>query len=300
VVGIFRQHGKFYPPYGERKRNRGLSGLNRFLSKEGMKMRRLTFGTNINSVIIVSITLVIILAMTVMSLNTLEVITEQRDIKVLPNDYNPYQKLYDDLLAPTVRIENASGIGSGVIISATGATDWILTAAHVVGNNSSVVVTFYSYISNTQTVLCDLCAFVVMTDTGKDLALLRTQINADLKDIIHKAKLASKDYTPFLFAPIYAVGCSLGLDPRPSSGIITAISDNQRSSASYWEISAPILPGNSGGPVFDANTHEVIGIAVWVKVYHGQLVTTMAGVIPITEIYKFLNSHRDLENIENK
>jgi hypothetical protein len=41
--------------------------------------------------------------------------------------------------------------------------------------------------------------------------------------------------------------------------------------------------------VFSADTHEVIGIAVWVKVYHGQLITTMAGIVPITEIHKFLD-----------
>jgi S1-C subfamily serine protease len=259
------------------------------------------------NVIIVGTTLVIILAITVMSLNTLEVIVEQRDIKVLPNDFNPYQELYDNLLKPTVKISSAGGIGSGVIISATDSTDWILTAAHVVGNNSSVTVTFYSYISNTQTVLCDLRAFVVITDTNKDLALLRVltfpkynkvsigTIGSD--SAVNTAKLAKKDYVPYLFTPIYAVGCSLGLNPRPSQGILTSISGYPCSSvADFWEISAPILPGNSGGPVFDAQTHEVIGIAVWVKVYHGQLITTMAGIVPITEIYKFLNKCPDIAN----
>jgi len=233
--------------------------------------------------------------------NTVEIPSEVSFIKLLPTD-NPYQALYDEMLAPTVRIESVSGIGSGVIIHHKGTKNteksiYILTASHVVGNNTSVTVTIYSYISNTQTVLCDLRAFVVMTDTGKDLALLRINppqspfIKGGREGGFYCAKLANKNYVPYLFTPVYAVGCSLGLPPRPSQGILTVINnpDNLRSSASNWEISAPILPGNSGGPVFDANTHEVIGIAVWVKVYHGQLVTTMAGIVPINQIYDFLD-----------
>ena len=226
-------------------------------------------------------------------------------IKLLPADYNPYQKLYEELLYPTVRISTASGIGSGVIIHHKGTKDtkntYILTAAHVVGNNSSVTVTFYSYlpvplarqtgISNTQTTLCDLCAFVVMTDTNKDLALL-----CALCDFVVKtAKLASHNYNYYLFTPVYAIGCSLGLNPRPSSGIISAIHLSGLC-VSAVEVSSPILPGNSGGPVFDANTHEVIGIAVWVKTYYGQLITTMAGIVPISEIYEFLNGVQEFNS----
>jgi S1-C subfamily serine protease len=238
-----------------------------------------------------------IIAIAVGTLNTVEVVSEIQTIKVLPADYNPYQALYNEMLYPTVRIESESGIGSGVVINRrdpsiklrvnSEKSIYILSAAHVVGNQSIVTVTLYS-----QNVITSLPASVVITDTIKDLALLRTPINADLKDIIHKAKLASKDYKPFLFAPIYTVGCSLGLDPRPSSGIITAIRDNLRSSASNWEISAPILPGNSGGPVYSADTREVTGIAVWVKVYHGQLITTMAGIVPISKIHLFLDKIR--------
>ena len=74
----------------------------------------------------------------------------------------------------------------------------------------------------------------------------------------------------------------MGLPPRPSQGIISVIESD------HWEITAPILPGNSGGPVYDARTYEVIGIAVWVKVYDGQLITTMAGIVPINQIYEFM------------
>jgi S1-C subfamily serine protease len=236
-----------------------------------------------NLIVIIGTCVVLFIAcvLVLMPLELGEVQTTVSVIKLLPADYNPYQKLYDEMLAPTVRISSSSGIGSGVIITATDSTDWILTAAHVVGNYSAVSVTFYSYChQDTKTPSNSLClsAFVVITDTNKDLALLRVLSVSAVKT----AKLAPKDYTSFLFTPIYAVGCSLGLPPRPSSGIITAITNT------HWEISAPILPGNSGGPVYNTNTHEVIGIAVWVHTYQGQLITTMAGVVPIETIYEFL------------
>lgn len=201
---------------------------------------------------------------------------------------NPYQDEYEQMLYPVVRITSDSGTGSGVIAT-TDYTDehrWIqiITAAHVVEDQSVVDIELYDSTIITGT--------VAITDTIKDIALIKSEIHTDSKTKIYTAKLAGKDYVPYLFSPVWAIGCSLGLEPRPSYGHITHI---QRASASIcgYEISAPILPGNSGGPVYDARTYEVIGIAVWVKLYNGQLVTTMAGVVPITEIYEFLTSHQD-------
>lgn len=206
---------------------------------------------------------------------------------------NPYQTEYEKLLYPTVRITAGWSTGTGVIISNTNDTnkdEWtrivILTAAHVVGDETTVNIELYN-----STVIT---AAVVITDTVKDLALIR--VICGIRDIrvkdIYSARLAPRDYTPYLFTPVWAVGCSLGLKPRPSYGHITSIEDstlNAPRSTLHWEVSCPILPGNSGGPVYDARTYEVIGIAVWVKVYNGQLVTTMAGVVPINQIHEFLN-----------
>lgn len=206
---------------------------------------------------------------------------------------NPYHSLYEEMLYPTVRISTPSGTGSGVVISyklqVTSSKPetsnlqpetYILTAAHVVGDESRVTIEFF-YPATAQ-----IEAMVIITDTNKDLALLRA-----LCDSVATAKLAPRNYTPYLFTPVYAVGCSLGLMSRPSQGIITSLGGLCGSVADNWEISAPILPGNSGGPVYDANTHELIGIAVWVRVYGGQLITTMGGVVPIQTVYEFLDSY---------
>jgi S1-C subfamily serine protease len=185
---------------------------------------------------------------------------------------HPYQDEYEQMLYPTVRINSPAGTGSGVIFETTDSHRYtqILTAAHVVEDQSIVDIELYDSTSITGT--------VVITDTDKDLALIRV---IRVKDI-YSASLASQNYTPYIFTPVYTVGCSLGLNPRPSQGIISVIESD------HWEVTSPILPGNSGGPVFDARTYEVIGIAVWVKVCQGQLVTTMAGIVPINQIYEFL------------
>jgi len=193
---------------------------------------------------------------------------------------NFYFKEYQQMMWPTVRVSTAEGnCGSGVVIETTDYTDEtqisILTAAHVIGNNSDATIEIFT------TECTEIEAIVVITDTDKDLALLRAFLPTAKK--AYAACLAPKDFIPSLFAPVYAVGCSLGLLPRPSQGIISCIKP-------YWEVSSPILPGNSGGPVFElrANSYQLIGIAVSVYVYKNQLVTTMAKIIPMQTIYEFL------------
>jgi len=197
-----------------------------------------------------------------------------------PASVNPYQQLYDDLLYPSVRISTTDSIGSGVIISYykdttdTENTIYILTAGHVVGNEALVNVELFGSTES-------LPASVVSTDTDKDLALLRID-NSSLITHHYSARLAPKDYVPYIFTPVWVIGCSLGLVPRPTAGEITATIGPD------WEMNASIWPGNSGGGVFLKDTHELIGIAVWVKVCHGQLANTMGGIVSLSSIYEFL------------
>ena len=59
--------------------------------------------------------------------------------------------------------------------------------------------------------------------------------------------------------PVYAVGNPLGLEGTFSQGVVSAI--RQFESGVLFQITAPISPGSSGGPVLN-NTGELIGIAV--------------------------------------
>ncbi|MBI5779862.1 MAG: trypsin-like peptidase domain-containing protein [Planctomycetes bacterium] len=206
---------------------------------------------------------------------------------------HPYQDEYERMLYPTVRISSPAGTGSGVIFTTKHTKDtkeeiYILTACHVVENETTVSIELYN-----ATVITGM---VVVTDTVKDLALIRINRDcfADARNdiVVYSAQLAPTNYKPYLFTPVWTVGCSLGLKPRPSFGHLSALCDL---CGENWEISAPVLPGNSGGPVYDARTFEVIGIAVWVKTCQGQLVTTMAGIVPINQIYEFLEGYKRLQ-----
>ena len=281
-----------------------------------MKLQVKSYRLQVKRLIVLIVTGIIGIGITAWATKPPELPSVVRVIRFLPAEANPYQKEYEEMLYPTVRISTSEGVGSGVIIrynvtalecynvetlKQCNTETYILTAAHVVGDESTVTVTFYSCHQDTKT-QSNIEATVLITDTNKDLALII--LNSELITPNYFAKLASRDYVPYLFTPVWVVGCSLGLEPRPSSGEICAIC------GSYWEISAPILPGNSGGPVYakrspaygwinsvptddgNAKTHELIGIAVWVRVYHNQLITTMAGVVPLQDIYKFLDSYK--------
>lgn len=197
----------------------------------------------------------------------------------------PYRSLYQEVLSPVVKVQSLANTGSGVVISTETGKTYLLTAAHLVLDARTVQVYLYKYQYELPVITLE-SASVVITDTDKDLALLEIKHSRLLT--YPSARLVSKDYTPYLFTEVYAVGCSLGLNPRPSEGIITAISSEIINPS--WEISAPILPGNSGGGVFLKDTHELIGITVWIRASYGQLVPTMAGIVPINQIYEFLKT----------
>jgi S1-C subfamily serine protease len=158
-----------------------------------------------------------------------------------------------------------------------------LTAGHVVGNEALVSVELFGSTES-------LPAFVVATDTDKDLALLQIPMTNYQIPIpnFRTAKLAPKNYVPYIFTPVWVIGCSLGYLPRPTSGEITSVNEQCSLLTAHWGVNAPIWPGNSGGGVFLKDTHELIGIAVWVKICHGQLASTMGGIVTLQNIYEFL------------
>ena len=71
-----------------------------------------------NLIVIIGTCVVLFIAcvLVLMPLELGETQSEVSFIKMLPVDWNPYQRLYDEMLYPTVRISSANGVGSGVII----------------------------------------------------------------------------------------------------------------------------------------------------------------------------------------
>jgi TPR repeat protein len=144
--------------------------------------------------------------------------------------------------APIPNTPKASG--SGAFISAGGL---LLTAAHVVQGATRIDVV---------TASGTLTATVVKIDASNDVAVL---------------KCAGANFTPLPIAPskqaragatVFTVGFPniqlQGFDPKLTKGEIssqTGFQDDPRE----WQISVPIQPGNSGGPLCDENGN-LIGI----------------------------------------
>ncbi|HXC02759.1 MAG TPA: serine protease [Opitutaceae bacterium] len=151
--------------------------------------------------------------------------------------------------------------GSGVIISAQGLA---LTAAHVVADAKKISVITAQGI-HTATVLC--------VDESNDIAVL---------------KIEGGPYVPLTVAPSRGVRLGQGVatigfpnvdiqgfSPKVTRGEISSVNgfaDDPRS----WQISVPVQPGNSGGPLLDEDGN-IIGI---VEAKLGLKVVEATGDIP--------------------
>lgn len=216
---------------------------------------------------------------------------------------------WDALLGPTVQLAGESTVGSGVLLQSEPAADGsgfetlLITAWHVVRDiladagdeHAPVPVTIYHADQEAQFEK----AYVARKNVGLDIAILviRTSEHID-----NGARLATHERLAdaHVFQSIYAVGCPLGNDPIPTHGEI-ADTEHEVDASTYWMISAPTYIGNSGGGIFDARTHELLGI--FSKIYtHGSLRPTvvphMGLVTPLDQVYAWLEADGDgmLEN----
>jgi len=218
--------------------------------------------------------------------------------KSLQKDYG---LLLHNLMAPTVQVSGNETVGTGVIIGSNGTahsngTQYILTAWHVIrdlfydSENPSPEIEVQAYNTGKTKVTHAHSAVLVEHDADIDIALLRL---SDLSSPLVGAKLP--DFTTSeagrVFQSVYAVGCPLGNDPVPTLGEILDI-DHQVDGVKYWMISAPTYIGNSGGGVFDKETHELLGI--FTKIYtHGtvrpSVVPHMGLMTPMDQVYKWMD-----------
>ncbi len=137
--------------------------------------------------------------------------------------------------------------GSGVVISARGE---ILTAAHVVESCSTIMVQLSSKEEAT--------AELVARDPKNDLALLRVKTPP-------AAVAAFREGTPIragdtVVALGYPLPSLLAAGANLTVGNVSALAGIENDSR-YLQISAPVQPGNSGGPLLDAGG-RLVGIVM--------------------------------------
>lgn len=140
-----------------------------------------------------------------------------------------------------------NGTGSGFVI----AGDLALTNSHVVHDTVAVEATFH----DGRTAYVD----VLGTDPTTDLALLRVpEPGTEPLELVDANDLRVGDFA-------LAVGCPHGLSHSVTAGIISGLGralpgPGGRSIEDVIQTDAPLNPGNSGGPLLDADG-RVVGIA---------------------------------------
>jgi len=211
------------------------------------------------------------------------------------------ERMWHELVGPVVQLSGDVSVGSGVLLKSREDPEdgsyrtHILTAWHVVRDiqgdlshtDMPVPVKIYSSDGHTENQLAKLLVF----NASLDAALLEITTEAPFPNgasLAPGSRLANLE----IFDKIYAVGCPLGNDPIPTAGEIATV-DHVVDGSTYLMINAPTYIGNSGGGIFDAETHELLGI--FSKIYtHGSLrpiiVPHMGLVTPLNFIYDWLNA----------
>ncbi|MCL1827656.1 MAG: serine protease, partial [Candidatus Cloacimonetes bacterium] len=149
------------------------------------------------------------------------------------------------LICLSLTSQETNSTGTGFFINDDG---YIVTCSHVIDNANTIKI---KYGKN------EYVAQVIAKDNVKDLAILK--INQ--KNVFHFSILDFPNVD--LGDKVYVLGFPLtellGTDIRLTDGVVSARS-GIGSDQNYFQISAPIQPGNSGGPIFNQD-YRLIGVA---------------------------------------
>ncbi|WP_026485681.1 S1C family serine protease [Caldanaerobius polysaccharolyticus] len=180
------------------------------------------------------------------SLNTLknsqtENANKTADIKSIISD-NQKKVMY-------IEVNRGSNVvtGSGFLYDTSGD---IITNAHVVEGASTVKVkTYDGQVYN---------GTVIGRSKDVDVALIR------VPELAGKTPVKISSRKGEIGDPVIAMGSPLGLQNTATTGIISGVNRDftipPYEYKGVYQISAPISPGSSGGPLLDQNTGEVLGV----------------------------------------
>ena len=143
------------------------------------------------------------------------------------------------------------GNGSGFFIDRSGL---IATNSHVIDDAKEIEVEFVRNGLKEK-----YPAIVLRTDNNNDLAILKIETNEfmPLKVLPYNFKIESLDIGTEVFSLGYPMALfPMGSDIKYTNGSISS-KTGLHGSISTYQISVPIQPGNSGGPLFDADGNIV-------------------------------------------
>ena len=148
--------------------------------------------------------------------------------------------------------QNLISSGTGFFLSNNG---YIITNYHVIENAKSIKVSGINDDNKSSYV-----ARVEIADKQNDLAILKITDSSfkPITKIPYMFKFSTSNVGEDCFVLGYPLISSMGMDIKLTNGIISSKTGYDGNIAQY-QISAPVQPGNSGGPLFDKQGN-VIGI----------------------------------------
>lgn len=148
--------------------------------------------------------------------------------------------------------QSVKGSGSGIIVSRNGI---IATNYHVVRDATKIEV----WVNHNDRVEC-YPAKILCSDKMNDLALLQVESTLlyPFENVPFTIQAKGVDVGTSVYTMGYPVVDIMGQEVKVTDGIISSKTGYEGNISTY-QISAPIQPGNSGGPLFD-KTGNLIGI----------------------------------------
>lgn len=184
--------------------------------------------------------------------------------------------IYKNAANSTVTIETDKGLGSGFFVG----NNIIATNYHVIEGAT----TAYCYLNNSNTKY-NIEGFLAI-DTSSDLILLKVEglIRTSLKMATKSVEVGQK---------IFVLGSPKGLPATISDGLVSGL--RNFNGHKFIQITAPISPGSSGGPILNSNG-ELVGVSVG-QINGGQ---NLNFAIPKSYLQLLLNSKKStIETLTN-
>lgn len=170
--------------------------------------------------------------------------------------YKLYPKQNNDSRNDEYRTSGGKWSGTGFFLSSNG---YIVTNQHVIDGAKTIKVTSINGNHNSS-----YNARVEVSDKQNDLAIIKITDYFTTPTIPYSFKFSQSSIGENCWVLGYPLTQTMGEDIKLTNGIISSKSGFDGNIAQY-QISAPVQPGNSGGPVFD-NNGNLIGV---VQAKHG-------------------------------